>query len=172
MGEVESLLGNLGHLTFDGELHVVGGVRDDLSAGDASQHHEVVRKLHAGNLGVDDGLDLDGDKATGLEVGSLIATGGVLVGEDGAGSSTLLHTALDLLAELGALVLVAADLLELLFAGQLLGTCAQACRLADQRVVLGALLLSELDVAAVGFTRFLFHLVEECHDFVLTLQDL
>ena len=69
VGEVQSLLSHLGYLTFDGELHVVDAVRDDLCASHTSQHLQVVGQFNAGHLGVDDGLNLHGDQSTGLKVG-------------------------------------------------------------------------------------------------------
>ena len=126
VGEVESLLCNLGHLTLDGKLHVVDRVRDDLSAGHTSHHHEVFGQLSAGNLSVDDGANLHRDQATCFEVAShvLVGTSGDSVGQDsgGVGCTTIGVAVVHQLTNLGTVVLTLTNLLQLLAGGHSLGT--------------------------------------------------
>ena len=102
VGEVQSLLSHLGHLTLDGELHVVDA-RDNLCAGHASSHAGGRRAVRCRAPSVSiSGQNLDGESSlTGFEVGGSVGGAGlgVLEGEDGVLGTLLQTTSLDALAQ-------------------------------------------------------------------------
>ena len=126
VGKVQSLLSHLGHLTLDGELHVVDAVGDNLCASHAGQHLQVVGQFDAGHLGVDDRLNLHGDQTASLQVGLLVLVGaaGDGVGEDGGcvGCTLVGEAVSNHLTQLLALVLAALDGCELGTRGESLST--------------------------------------------------
>ena len=168
--KVQSLLAGLLNLAGNGEYYIIDAVRPDLIADDTCEDTQVSRELQAFDLGVDELMDGERHCTGGIDVGGgvLVITGGHGVLKDSGGVFTLLDAVHHHLTEELILGLLSLELGHLTLIEQSLDLYVQAVILADEGIILGCLLLSEL---ALLLVCELFHLVELDQNLVMTLLD-